>query len=67
GGRTFAEHRAVHSAEAMLMLEAFESADLQRLLRRERVLDCIAEVPAPDDPNLPTTFSMVARCAWVWR
>jgi len=67
GGRTFAEHREAHAAEAMLVLEAFEPADLRRLLRRETIGDAIAEVPAPDDPDLATKFSMVARCTWVWR
>jgi hypothetical protein len=67
GGRTFAEHREAHAAEAMLVLEAFEPADLRRLLRRETIGDSIAEVPAPDDPDLATKFSMVARCTWVWR
>jgi hypothetical protein len=51
----------------MLVLEAFEPADLRRLLRRETIGDAIAEVPAPDDPDLATKFSMVARCTWVWR
>jgi hypothetical protein len=26
-----------------------------------------ANVPSPDDPDLPTAFTLVARCDWVWR
>ncbi len=66
-GRTFAEHRELHAADALMLLEAFEPPDLRRLLRRENLRDCIAEAPSPDDPDLATTFSMVARCTWVWR
>jgi hypothetical protein len=49
------------------MLEAFDRQDLQRLLRRESVQDGLAEVVRPDDPDLATSLTMVARCTWVWR
>lgn len=67
GGRTFAEHRAIGSAESVMMLAGLLPADLHRLLRRENVRDAIAEVLRPDDPDLATTWTMVARLDWVWR
>lgn len=66
-GRPFAEHRAAHAPEAILMLEAFDLAELRRLLRREELRTSLAEVLVADDPDLPTTWSIVARCGWVWR
>lgn len=67
GGRTFAEHRAQNEPQGLMMLEAFELVDLRRLLRREELRDSISEVPRLEDLDLPTTYSMVARCGWVWR
>jgi len=67
GGRTFAEHRALAEPTALLLLEGLPLADLRRLLRRDLIRDCLAGVPRLDDPDLPTTFSMVARCQWIWR
>ncbi|MBM4061017.1 MAG: hypothetical protein FJ265_07955 [Planctomycetes bacterium] len=62
-----AEHRAVGMPEALLLLEAFPPADLRRLLRRGTVREAVAEVPRLDDLDLATSFTMVARCTWVWR
>ena len=67
GGRTFAEHRAQGDPRGLLLLEGLDPRDLRRLARRESFRDCIAEVPRLDDVDLPTTWSMVARCRWVWR
>ena len=49
------------------MFEGLAPRDLQRLLRRDAVGDCLAEVLSPDDPDLATSLTMVARCTWVWR
>jgi len=67
GGRTFAQHRVERDPKALWLLDGLEPPDLRRLLRREEVRDCIAEVPDFDDPDLPTSFSIVARCRWVYR
>ena len=52
---------------AVLMFEGLAPSDLQRLLRREHVRDYVAEVLSPDDPDIATALTMVARCTWVWR
>ncbi len=66
-GTPFAEHRAIDEPEAVVMLDAFEPADLRRLLRRDGLRRALDEVLRPDDPDLATTFTMVGRCRWVWR
>lgn len=67
GGETFAEHREQGTATAAFLLEAFTRADLQRLLRRATVRAAVCEVPSPDDPDLASQFSLLARCEWPWR
>jgi hypothetical protein len=67
GGRTFAEHRCVGDPISILMLDGLEPSDVRRLLRREVVRDAIGEVLVPDDPDLATKFTIVARSQWVWR
>lgn len=67
GGRAFAEHRERGTAKAAFLLDAAPPRDLVRLLRRASVRRAIDEVPHPDDPDLPTVFTLVARCEWPWR
>jgi len=66
-GRFFAEHRVERDVRALFMLEGLRHADLRRILRRTELRDCIAQVPSLEDPDLPTSFSLVARCWWVYR
>lgn len=63
----FAEHFAAQDPRAFLLLEALPVADLRRLLRRRGFLDLLLETPQLEDPDLPTSFTMVARCAWIYR
>jgi hypothetical protein len=67
GERAFAEHRAVGTAEATFALDALPTADLARLLRRSTVRRALADLPHPDDPDLATQLSLLARCDWPWR
>lgn len=67
GGRPFAEHRGVRDPKSFLLLEALRPADLRRLLRREDVRAALVEVPEFEDPDLATSFSLLARCDWVYR
>lgn len=67
GGEVFAEHRVERDVRALLMLEGLAPAELRRLLGREELRGCLTEVLLADDPDLPTAFSMVARCGWVYR
>jgi hypothetical protein len=66
-GGTFAEHRAERDPKAFFMLEALPVADLRQLLQRSHVQRGLSETPALDDPDLATSFTMIARCAWVYR
>jgi hypothetical protein len=66
-GATFAEHRAERDPKAFLLLEALPAAELRALLRRGPALDGMAGTPRLDDPDLPTSLTMAARCSWVYR
>jgi len=66
-GVVFAEHREEGTAEAACLLDALPVNDLQRLLRRSTVRAAVREFPSPDDPDLPTQWSLLARCDWLWR
>jgi hypothetical protein len=66
-GAVFAEHRAVHDSDAYLLLDGLPLPDLRRLLHREMVLSALLETPARDDPDLATSFTIAARCDWVYR
>jgi hypothetical protein len=66
-GSVFAEHRAEHDPKAFLMLECAPRKELARLLQRAHVQRGLSETPSLDDPDLATSFSMIARCEWVYR
>jgi hypothetical protein len=63
----FGEHRVVDSAEAAFVLDGLAARDLGRILRRGSVRRAIDDLPHPDDPDLATAFTIVARCNWPWR
>lgn len=67
GSQAFAEHREQGSAEAAFLLDGLSAASASRLLRRAAVREAVVGAPSPDDPDLATQFTMLARCAWVWR
>jgi hypothetical protein len=66
-GSVFAEHRAEHDPKAFLMLEALPFRDLKRLLTRPHVQRAFDETPVLDDVDLATSFTLVARCEWIYR
>lgn len=67
GRQAFAEHREQGTAEAACLLAGLSPAAAGRLLRRAAVRDAVVVAPSPDDPDLATQFTMLARCEWVWR
>jgi len=67
GGRVFAEHRARGEPEALLVLDALAPRELRRVLQRDGVRGAMDETLRPDDPDLATAFSIVARARWVWQ
>lgn len=67
GDRVFAEHREGGTAEAAFGLDALAPIDLARLLRRSTVRAAVSGFPSPDDPDLPTQLTLLARADWLWR
>jgi hypothetical protein len=66
-GQVFAEHRETQAATALLMLDAFDLADVRRLAARDDVRKIAAGSLAADAPDLPTNLTLLGRCRWVWR
>lgn len=66
-GAAFALHRESATAAACFALDGLPPRDLAELLARSATRRAVAAAPAPDDPDLPTAFTLVARCDWVWR
>lgn len=66
-GSVFAEHRAEHDPKAFLMLEGLPPVALRDLLGKAHVRRGLEGTPTLDDPDLPTSFTLAARCAWVYR
>lgn len=66
-GSVFAEHRAERDPKAILMLEALPLPELRKLVSRPHVQRAFDETPALDDVDLATSFTLVARCEWVYR
>jgi hypothetical protein len=67
GGRVFGVVRVTASASGFLLLEGLSEPGRRRCLERSLVRDALGELPRSDDPDLATTWSMVARCAWIHR
>lgn len=66
-GRALGCHYEVGSARSFWVLEALSPRDQRRLLARANLRRAAAELVGLEDPDLPTAFTMVARCDWVWR
>lgn len=61
------ETRVCEVAAAGLMLEGVPVRDLGRLVGRAAFRSSLGEVPHPEDRDLATSFTLLARCDWVWR
>lgn len=53
--------------EVFMTLEGVADRDLAKCLRRSMVSKALAGVPRFPDEDLPTAFSIAARCSWVLR
>jgi hypothetical protein len=67
GGEVFAVHSARADPRAVLLFDGLPWVEQQRLLRRGRIRDWLSGALRADDPDLPTAWTLVARCQWVWR
>ncbi|MFN9946997.1 MAG: hypothetical protein ACK56S_09120, partial [Planctomycetota bacterium] len=66
-GTAIALHRESATAAACFALDGLPRRDLGDVLGRSAVRRAVAGAPSPEDPDLPTAFTLVARCDWVWR
>ncbi|MCB9887385.1 MAG: hypothetical protein H6838_17980 [Planctomycetes bacterium] len=66
-GRLVHEKRVCEVAAAGLMLEGVPCDDLRRLVQRAAFRASLGDVPRRDDPDLATSFTLLARNDWVWR
>ncbi|MBX3463120.1 MAG: hypothetical protein KF830_08110 [Planctomycetes bacterium] len=66
-GAVYAVHVARDDPRAVLLCEGLSAPALARLLRRSAVGDALTGSLRVDDPDLATSWTMVARCEWVWR
>jgi hypothetical protein len=67
GGKAFAQHRAHDDPCAGIWLEGLTAPELRRLLRKGGLWRTLGEVPGFEDQDLATSFTMLARCSWVYR
>lgn len=66
-GRVEAVHTERGSARAGWLLVGLPERSQTRLLGRSSMQRGFAETPPLDHPDLPTEFTLLARCPWVWR
>ncbi|MCR9244126.1 MAG: hypothetical protein NXI31_03785 [bacterium] len=66
-GRPFREHRVEGDPRAVFVLAGLDGRSRRRLLGREELADALDDVVRPEDPDLATTFTLVARTSWVWQ
>lgn len=67
GAAVVAEHREVSTVQAAWLLDGIAPTARTGLLRRSGVLRALDVTLDPDDPDLPTTFTLLGRCEWPWR
>lgn len=66
-GRRSAVHYERGTARVAWLLEGLDRRTQAKLLGRSSMRRTLAETPRLDDPDLPTGFTLLARCRWVWR
>ena len=66
-GEVVGQSRQMGMPGGFMLLEGLPPAALRRCLDRGMVRDALLEVPAADDEDLATSFSIVGRCLWIYR
>ncbi|MCA8955304.1 MAG: hypothetical protein KDC87_04475 [Planctomycetes bacterium] len=66
-GQIVGQARVGGTPSGYLLLEGLAPRDLSRCLRRGPVRSALGDVPGEDDVDLPTSFTMAARCWWIYR
>jgi hypothetical protein len=67
GGAVIRATRTERTPSGFMLLEGLALRDLRRGLGRGQVGAALLDVPALEDPDLPTSFTIAARCWWVYR
>lgn len=65
-GRVISQHFERGSARSAWILDALPPRDRARLLARGSLRRALRAVPDVEHADLPTEFSMLARCSWLW-
>ena len=66
-GKIVGQARTTGRAGIFMLLEGLNRRDLARCLARAQVQRALRDVPAHDDPDLATSFSIAARCRGILR
>lgn len=66
-GEVFGVYGLQAGPESVMLLEGLRARDLRTVLKRSTLRRALAHLLPGDDPNLATSFTMVGRCAWVYR
>ncbi len=66
-GQVFSVFRSLETPEAIMILEGLSPRAQADCLRRSGLSPAVKGMLAPDDPKIATNFSMIGRCAWVYR
>lgn len=66
-GKAEAVHYERGSARSSWLLEGLPDRTQARLLGRSSLRRAFGETPRLDHADLPTEFTLLARCRWVWR
>ena len=65
--RVYRQVRVKGYPSVFMVLEGLSPKEVRRCLQRRQVQAALGEVPAYDDVDLPTSFSIVGRCSWIYR
>ncbi len=66
-GEVIRDARTQQQAAGFMVLEGLAPDVLRRILKRRLVKAALADTPATSHKDLPTAFSIVARCEWIYR
>jgi hypothetical protein len=66
-GEVLRDARTQQQAAGFMVLEGLAPRTLARVLGRRLVETALADTPSAADKDLPTAFSIIARCEWIYR
>jgi hypothetical protein len=66
-GEVLRDARPKGQPSGFMVLEGLTPRALPRILGRQMVKAALMDTPATGDKDLPTAFSIIARCDWIYR